>query len=59
MKGDIIEVTTDFNTNKILFKKKTESFEIPFTKIPGNELHPCALFYYVNDEVEFLPNYKP
>ena len=52
-------MTTDFNTNKILFKKKTESFEIPFTKIPDNELHPCALFYYVNDEVEFLPNYKP
>ena len=51
-------MSVDMNTKKILFKKKHESYEIPFEKIAGDELYPCALYYYVNDEVEYLPNYK-
>ena len=54
-----MELTVDQNIKKMIFKKKQESFEIPFTKIEGDALHPCVLFYYMNDEVEFLPNYKP
>lgn len=44
---------------KITFKKKAESFDIPFSTIEGDELYPCALFYYVNDEIEYLNDYKP
>lgn len=40
------------------FKKKAEKYELDFSTIPGDALYPCALFYYMNDEVEFLPNYK-
>ena len=58
-KGDIIGITVDFQTKKILWKKKAETYEISFQTINGDELYPCALFYYINDEVEFLPNYKP
>lgn len=43
---------------KITFKKKLEKFDIPYTAIDGDDLHPCALFYYVNDEVEYLMDYK-
>lgn len=58
VKGDIIVVTVNFDTNKISFKKKNETYEIEFKTIEGDELYPCALFYYINDEIEFLPNYK-
>lgn len=51
-------VTVDLNTKKILFKKKNEKYEIDFNVINGDPLYPCALFYYMNDEIEFLPNYK-
>ena len=44
---------------KIQWKKKAETYEIPFQKIEGDELYPCVLFYYINDEVQFLHNYKP
>ena len=49
----------DSEGSKVIFKKKAESFEIPYNKIDGDSLYPCALFYYMNDEVEFLPNHKP
>ena len=51
-------MTVDTTSLKMVFKKKAESFEIPFEKVEGDELHPCALFYYMNDEVEFLPDCK-
>lgn len=57
-KGDIVTAVVNVEEKKITFKKKLESFDIPFSVIPGDELHPCALFYYVNDEVEYLPEYK-
>jgi hypothetical protein len=47
----VIAVTVDMGTKKILFKKKAETYEIPFQTTGSDELHPCALFYYINDEV--------
>lgn len=58
-KGDVITAVVSMKESKITFKKKAESFEVPFTAIAGDELYPCALFYYVNDEVEYLTDYKP
>lgn len=49
IKGDVISVVVDMTLKKVTFKKKSESFEIPFQTIPGDELHPCALYYYMND----------
>lgn len=57
-KGDVITMTIDMEKSKAVFKKKAESYELEFKKIEGDELYPCALFYYNNDEVEFLPDYK-
>lgn len=54
----MITAVVSMKDSKITFKKKAESFEVPFTTIAGDELYPCALFYYVNDEVEYLADYK-
>jgi hypothetical protein len=50
----------NFETKKLKFKKKgtNEQFDIDFQTNPTDPLHPCVLFYYENDEVEFLPDYK-
>ncbi len=58
MTGDIIQISVDYDTQKMTFKKKNEKYELEFTTIPGDALYPCALFYYMNDEVEFMPNYN-
>jgi hypothetical protein len=58
MTNDVIQISVDYDTKKMTFKKKNEKYELEFATIPGDELYPCALFYYMNDEVEFLPNYK-
>jgi hypothetical protein len=42
----------------VVFKKNNETYQIPFDTIPNDELSPCVLFYYLNDEVEFLPDYQ-
>ncbi len=57
-KGDIIQVIVNPLEKTIAFKKNTETYQIPFETINGDELSPCVLFYYINDEVEFLPNFK-
>ena len=49
MKGDIISMQLDASSKKVIFKKKAESFEIPYSTIEGDDLYPCALFYYMND----------
>ena len=36
----------------------SNKYELPFEPVLEDELHPCVLFYYVNDEVEYLPNGK-
>jgi len=51
-------VTVNTEEKIIYFKKNTETYQVPFETIPGDELSPCVLFYYLNDEVEFLPNFK-
>lgn len=56
IKGDVIKVTVNMNEKIIYFSKNDEKYQIPFETIPNDELSPCVLFYYLNDEVEFLPN---
>lgn len=58
MKGDIVSVIFNILTKKMTFKKKKEIYELDFDTINGDELYPCVLFYYINDEIEFLANYK-
>lgn len=59
-KGDVVHATIDHETEKILFtKNKTaEKYELPFTYDEKDELHPCVLFYYIIDEVEYLGDKK-
>ena len=42
---------------KVTFTKNDSSgtWETTFEQIEGDKLHPCVLFYFSNDEVEFLP----
>lgn len=56
-KGDVIGVKANFAEKTVLFKRNKDTYSIPFETIPGDELRPCVLFYYLNDEVEFLPNF--
>lgn len=51
MTNDVIVMTVDFDTKKMSFKKKQEKYELDFVTIPGDQLYPCALFYYMNDEI--------
>jgi hypothetical protein len=46
------------DTKVVSFKKKSEVFDIAFTTIPDDKLHPCALFYFMNDEVESIADPK-
>jgi hypothetical protein len=57
-KGDIVGVKFNMVDKTIVFKKGTETYSLTFETIVGNELYPCVLFYYLNDEVEFLANYQ-
>lgn len=54
--NDIILVTYDPDELKIVFKKKgtEESHTLEYEVVEGDELHLCGLFYYNNDEIEFL-----
>jgi hypothetical protein len=58
IKGDIIQVTVNPTDKIVSFKKGGENYQIPFETIANDELSPCVLFYYLNDEVEFLPDFK-
>lgn len=42
----------------MVFSLESLSYELPYEPISADELHPCILFYYVNDEIEYLPHYK-
>lgn len=57
-KDDIIAVQVNFSNSTINFKRNNNKHTLSFNKVPGDELYPCVLFYYLNDEVEFLPNHK-
>lgn len=51
MTNDVIVITVDHETKKMTFKKKAEKYELDFSTIQGDPLYPCALFYYMNDEI--------
>ncbi len=51
MTNDVIVITVDNQAKKMTFKKKNQKYELDFTIIQGDPLYPCALFYYMNDEV--------
>jgi hypothetical protein len=57
-KGDAVTVRVDREAKKVVFSKrgKDEKYELPIGGGEGEELHPCVLFYYINDEVEYLPD---
>lgn len=59
-KGDTVHATIDYEISKIYFSKNkgNEKYELPFEKSVEDSLHPCVLFYYMNDEVEYLGNTK-
>ena len=49
----------NFSDKTVTFTKNNNNkYTISFTLLPGDQLYPCVLFYYINDEVEFLPNHK-
>ena len=56
--NDVIVITVDLNAKKLTFKKKAEKYQLDFNTIEGDPLYPCVLFYYMNDEIEFLADYK-
>ena len=56
--GDTIHVKVDLSLKKVKFIKNNNSgsWETTFTLIAGDKLYPCVLFYFKDDEVEYLPN---
>ena len=57
--NDIIGVKVDFNTKKMTFTKNKngETWAISFETKNGDKLHPCVLFYFIDDTVEYLKNW--
>ena len=51
VKGDIIKIDINKKDKTIIFEKNTETYVLSFDYIPKDELSPCVLFYYLNDEV--------
>jgi len=59
-KGDVIVCEYDPFENFVRFlnEKSNEKYELEIKQIAEDPLHPCVLFYYLNDEIEFVNNYK-
>lgn len=55
-KNDTIIVNYEPDESRVVFKKKgtDQTHTIEFENKEDDELHLCGLFYYNNDEVEFL-----
>ena len=55
-KGDIITLEYDPAETKLVFRKKgtEENYTIEFEQKDDDELYLCGLFYYNNDEIEFI-----
>lgn len=55
-KGDIITVDYDPTECKLVFRKKgtEENYTIEFEAKDDDELYLCGLFYYNNDEIEYI-----
>lgn len=60
VKNDIVLMTINMELKKLKFKKHgtNDHFDIDFVTNGTDPLHPCVLFYYENDEVEILPDFK-
>jgi hypothetical protein len=58
VKNDVVEVLLQPEAKKIGFQCGSQAYELPYEPVLNDELHPCVLFYYMNDEVEYLPNFK-
>ena len=54
--NDTILVSYEPEEQKIVFKKKgtEETHTLEYEPVEGDELHFCGLFYYSNDEIEFI-----
>ena len=54
-KGDTIHAEIDGQNSVLKFKKNNnvECYELPFQLVEKQELSPCVLFYYKDDEVEY------
>ena len=54
--NDTILVSYEPEEQKIVFKKKgtEETHTLEYEPVEGDELHFCGLFYYSNDEIEFM-----
>jgi hypothetical protein len=59
-KGDVVGCVYDPVANNLTFtkEKSNETYKLEIKPIAGDTLHPCCLFYYQNDEIEFINNYK-
>jgi hypothetical protein len=59
-KGDTVTCEYDPVNSQLVFgKEKTvEQFKLELKYVDGDPFHPCVLFYYLNDEVEFINNFK-
>ena len=55
-KNDTIVVSYEPDESKVVFKKKgtDQTHTIEFDVKDDDELYLCGLFYYNNDEIEFL-----
>ena len=55
-KDDVIIVNYNPSDSTIVFKKKgtEESHTLEFENKDDDELHLCGLFYYNNDEIEYM-----
>ena len=54
--GDTITVDYDPNECKVVFRRKgtEDTHTIEFEAKENDELYLCGLFYYNNDEIEYL-----
>ena len=54
--NDIVTVEYDPNENKVVFRRKDseDTHTIEFEVKDNDELYLCGLFYYNNDEIEYL-----
>lgn len=58
--GDVIICRLNPINRTLEFKneKSSQTYSLELKYNVEDELHPCVLFYYLNDEVEFFNNYK-
>lgn len=54
--GDTINISYEPDETKIVFSKAgtTQNYTLEYDPLDEDELHLCCLFYYPNDEIEFM-----